>query len=734
MSLVRSLRGLVAVSGLLLFSATAAAQVPNRRGEVQFGSRQIYGSLGSSKFLEYRSIPEGLFVSQASLDLDWPEQGYYLSLWGRDPLEGDRTFRLEAGRYGRLAFTFNFDKTPHLFTTAGRSIYGRSGPGVFTIPDQLQQSLKTILATDTDPTRSGVQPDLAALQAVVEGVAQPVDLDLRREKGTASLRYTPTPAWDFQVQYSLENQRGARPFGATYSFTPMEQPEPIDYRTHEIRANVERAGKSWVIQAGYSGSLYRNEVDVLVFDNPFQPTDAAGNPSRGRIDLYPDNAAHQGTLAAAVSLPLQSRLTATGSYGVFSQNDPFQPFTINSAIANVPALPATSADARIATTLFNSALTTRPVPGLSLSLRYRFYERNNETPSLVFPGYVRTDQTVAAVARRNLPLAYSRQNASLDASWQILGPLTLRGGYEWEGWERDFRESLTTDENTVSGALDITQGGWLFLRAAFRRSDRTVGHYEAERVIHEAFPAGEPAGTLEPLEELRKFDQAARERNRAEVIARVNPGDRLSLSASYTLTDDDYHESEYGLFQNKSQGPAVELNYSLSPRVSLFAEYAWEENTSNMRSRQRQPGNDKPNNDWRSDIQDRINMYGVGLSGQLVPEKLALDLGYNLSDGTGQTNSWTPETPDLVTTAMDYPQIVSDLHVLNAALRYQFGAALEARLDYRFERYDQADFALDSMTPFMGFVEAASAGTVFLGGVRPDYRAHVTSVSFGYRF
>ncbi|MBI4539935.1 MAG: MtrB/PioB family decaheme-associated outer membrane protein [Gemmatimonadetes bacterium] len=724
----------MAVSGLVLFSATAAAQVPNRRGEVQFGSRQIYGEVGSSKFLEYRSIPEGLFLSRFSMDLDWPDQGYYLSLWGRDPLEGDQTFRLAAGRSGRLAFTFNFDKTPHLFSTAGRSLYSRTGPGVFTIPDQIQNDLKTILATDTDRTLPGVQPDLAALRAVMEGVAQPVDLGLRREKGTASLRYTPTPGWDFQVQYSLENQRGARPFGATFSFNPAEQPEPIDYKTHEIRANVERSGNGWAIQLGYSGSLYRNEVDALVFDNPFQPIDQAGNPSRGRMDLYPDNAAHQGTVSAAVSLPLQSRLTATAAYGVFSQNDPFVPFTINPTVANVPALPARSADAQIKTTLFNSSLTTRPVPGLSVSMRYRLYDRSNETPSLVFPGYVRTDQVLTAVARRNLPIAYSRQNASLDASWQILGPITVRGGYEWEGWEREFRESLTTDENTLSGAVDVTEGGWLFLRAAFRRSDRTVEDYHAEHVLHEAFPAGEPAGTLEPLEELRKFDQAARDRTRAELIARLTPGDKLSLSASYTLTDDDYHESEYGVSKNKGHGPAVELSYSLSPRLTVFAEYAREENTWNMRSRQRQPGNDKLINDWLSDIRDRVDTYGAGLSGQLLPEKLALDLTYNLSDGTGQTNTWTPLKPDIVTTAANYPGIVSDQHVFNAALRYYFGPGLETRLDYRFEKYDQVDFALDRMTPFMGFVEAASAGTFWLGGIRPDYRAHVLSVSFGYRF
>lgn len=153
-----------------------------------------------------------------------------------------------------------------------------------------------------------------------------------------------------------------------------------------------------------------------------------------------------------------------------------------------------------------------------------------------------------------------------------------------------------------------------------------------------------------------------------------------------------------------------------------------------MRSRQRQPGNDKPDNDWLSDIRDRVDTYGVELSGQLLPEKLALELTYTLSDGTGRTNTWTPGKPDLVTTAADYPRIVSDQYVVNAALRYSFGPGLEARLDDRFERYDQVDFALDPMTPFMGILDAASAGTVWLGGIRPDYRAHVMSLSFGYRF
>jgi len=730
--------GLTALGGLALLSATASAQTVSPRGEIEFGTRQLFGDLASSKFLEYRSIPEGPFLNRLALGLDWPERGYYVSLSALDALEGDQSVRVGAGQHGRFAFTFDYGKTPHLFSTSTRTIYTETAPGVFALPNQVQSTLRTILTTDTDAATAGVQPDLASLEAIVEGLARPVAADLIREKGTASLRYTPAPAWDVQVQYSLENQRGARPFGATFSFSPSEQAEPIDYRTHDVRASVEWSAESWSVQAGYQGSIYRNEVDVLIFDNPFQPTDAAGNPSRGQIDLYPDNAAHQGTLSAALKLPLESRWTASAAYGVFSQNDAFQPFTINPAVANVPSLPATSADARIKTLLLNTAVTTRPVRPLTVTARYRRYDRNNETPSLDFANYVRTDQLLGGVVRRNLPIAYTRQDASVETSWRVVGPVAVRAGYNWEGWDREHRETIATDDHTLSGAVDVTHRGWLFLRAAFRRSDRTAHDYEAHRVADETFPAGEPG--LGQLEELRKFDQADRERDRAELIARVSPGDQLSFSVTYSLTNDTYDKSEYGVLASKSWSPAVELSYSPVPRLSFFADYAHEHNSWSMRSRQRvpatatAPANDKPDNDWISDIESPVNTYGVGASGWLLPERLQLDLSYSFSDGNGRTATRTPGTPDLVTTAVDYPDIVSDLQSLNATLRYDLGPRVAVRFDYRFEEYNQEDFALDPMTSFMGNLEAISAGSVWLGATRPDFRAHISSLSLSYRF
>ena len=297
---------------------------------------------------------------------------------------------------------------------------------------------------------------------------------------------------------------------------------------------------------------------------------------------------------------------------------------------------------------------------------------------------------------------------------------------------------MSTGENTLGGAVDVTHEGWLFVRAAYRRSNRTEHDYEAHRVAEEAFPNGEPG--LGQLEELRKFDQASRKRDRAEIVARVSPGESFSLSAAYSLTTDAFHETEYGLEKAESRSPSLEITYSPSARFTLFGELTRENNDWDMRSRQRNPpaganpANDKAANDWVSEIRDHVNTYGVGLTGELIPDKMEIDLSYVISDGNGLTSTHTPGTPDLVTTAADYPAIVSDSRVLAATLQYRLSDRVSVRVDHRYEKYESIDFALDPMAPFMGFVDAASITTTWLGVTRPGFSAHVSSLGFVYRF
>ncbi len=720
----RPLRLGLAVSALSLVAAPASAQTTTT-SEFEFGIRQMSGDRSSSKFLEYRDIPEGIFLRNVRVGVDWGAVGYYATFNARDALEGDQSAQLQAGKYGRWELTVDFQETPHLFTNTGRSIYSEETPGVYTLSDQIQAELETIAATDIDPSTPGLQLDLVAFEALVDELARQVSISLFRERTQASLRVTPSPEWDLNIQYSRENQTGGRPFGTNFGFNANEQIEPTDYETHEIQGSVERKGEGWMVRAGYIGGSFRNNVSELVWDNPISAIADVESPSAGRVDLYADNSRHQGTLSAGLSLPLRGRLTSSLAYGVSTQNDPLLPFTVNDAIEGVPALPATTANAKFTTMQFNSVLTVKPARRVAVNLRYRLYDRDNEMPSLLFTDYVRTDAFLAVERRVNLPLVYARQNASADVTWRALSVLSVRGGYEWEGWERTYRDTRSTSENAFKVTADVTRG-WLFLRASFRRSDRTASDYDPSRARNASIPDGT---ALPELAALRRFDEADRVRNRAEFIARVRPSQKFSASVSLSLADDDYGGTEYGLLKSTSLIPAVEVSVSPIPTLTFFADYAYAFDKHKMRSRQRVLVNDSPDNDWVSKIEDRVNTYGGGLFGEMLDSKLSVDLRYQRSDGEGQTNTWTPGTADLVTTATNYPGIVSDIQSFDATVRYRLSASLALGVEYRLEKYDQVDFALDPMAPFMGSVDVLSAKSTWLGVTRPDYRAYIGSLS-----
>jgi hypothetical protein len=81
-------------------------------------------------------------------------------------------------------------------------------------------------------------------------------------------------------------------------------------------------------------SEFNNHNDALTVDNSRRATDSPTlGSSRGRIDLYPDNQALRGQ--ADVRYDLGKRTQFFGRFGAsrMTQNDPWLPFTINSAFS-----------------------------------------------------------------------------------------------------------------------------------------------------------------------------------------------------------------------------------------------------------------------------------------------------------------------------------------------------------------------------------------------------------------
>ncbi len=724
--------------GLALCWAPALCAQHVISGGAELGGRQFNGTLSSSKFTEYRDLPAGMFVNAFSLNLMNTGHVHFLSLGGSHVGQQDQNFAAQLGVRGRFKLELEWGQAPHNYTNTARTVFTNPGSGELVMPDLLQNRLRTILTTDLNPRVSGVQFDTLAITDLVLGSARGVDVVSRRDRGKATLNYSPTEELDVKVHYSNEQRSGTKPLGGNFGFNPVELLEPTDYRTQEVLTSLEYAAKGGNVQLGYSASLFDNNVDVLVWDNPFREIDAVNNPSRGRTDLYPNNTAQKVSFSGAANLPSSTRLMATVSYGWRRQDDRFIPFTINAALdtlRNFPRLPAASLNGKVGTTLVNFSLTNRSSSSVWLSARYRFFDYNNQTPGLVFPGYVGYDNNVSSVQRRNVAIGYKKMNASADATLRPMRDVSLKVGYERENWDRTHRDAEKTEENIYKASLDYTPRSGLLLRTSYSFGAKKTPHYDWEEVAHEAFPVGEPAGTLGQLPQLRKFDMATRDRNRANVLAQVTPSDRVTFTTSFGLANDRFKESEYGLRRNRSNNVSFDVSLSPTYDLALFASYTRENFNYAMRSRQRvpqagaTPANDTPNNDWGSDLKDAVNTFGAGLSWSAVPEKVDVSLDFSSSDAKGIIatkalgNSATPGF--LVTTAQDYPDTRSRLHQLRSSVGYRLSEHFTQRLEYRFERYKESYFNQDVMTPYMLPVDPGTAGGVFLGARQPGYSAHI---------
>lgn len=740
---------LLSVIALLCSASCLHAQFVTD-AKMEMGARQFNGSLGSSKFTEYRDLRAGLFANMFSLTMIKSDATEVLSLWGTNIGQRDQNLNVQLAMPGKLKLNLQWDEIPHNYTNSARTVFSGAGSGVLLMPSIVRNRARTILATDLNPTVTGVQFDTAAISGLITGSARGVDVVSQRNKGIATLAYSPFDELDIKFQYSNEMRSGTKPYGGTFSFNPVELLEPTQFRTQEALTSIEYAMKDLTVQLNYSASIFKNNVDVLEWDNPFREIDAVGSSSRGRIDLYPDNMAQNFGFSAAANLPLSTRLMATGSFGTRTQDDKFIPFTINTALdtlATFPKMPATRLNGKVGTTMMNVSLVNRFFSEVWINARFRLFDYKNETPSLIFPGYVSTDNSVSTVARGNVPIGYKRTNVMVDATLRMVKDVSLKVGFEREDWERKHRDAEKTNENIYKASLDYTPQTWLLVRTSFSLGTKKTPHYDAEEVAHIAFPNGEPATALAQLPLLRKFDMAARDRSRASALIQLTPLDILSITGSFGLTDDKFKESLYGMLSNKSNNFSVDLTVNPTYDLAFFASYTKEDFKYAMQSRQRVPlsgtvpANDSTKNDWLSEMKDGVNTYGVGLRWSIIPDQVDFSIDFSLSDGKGTTATkalYNPGTlPDprfIVTTAQNYPDTRSILRQLRASLGYHLTDHFTPRLEYRFEGYSESYFNQDAMEPYMLPVDPATSGAVFLGARQPGYSAHIIYLILSYTF
>ena len=735
-------------------------------GEVTLGGQATDVNNNSSKFTEYRGVPEGivapgyhLFGQTAELKYDF--RGYTIQ-------SDDQRYTLRTDFKG-ARLNADYTRIPHYFGNDGRSLLTDTGNGVFTLGSGLQQRYQTAITSVPRTTvnfaflNNLVAPDLASGQLtdlkLVRGRAR-VDLDLTRDKPV-----------DVRLSYFREDRSGDRAAaGASFGFgNVVELPEPVDYVTQDVSATAS-VNRSWGSVRGIvKYNWFANGTPVLSFANPFRSTDATdasayqapgsasvGGPAFGRVALPPDNSAFTGSVGATFKLPRKTRFIADLSYGRWTQNStPFIAYTTNTAItipvaaANLNTLPTQKLDGKA--NVINQAytLSSRPVRNLTLTARVRSYDLRNETPRVTLPGYVRFDGVWEDIGRISVPYGYGNDRADATASYDF-GPVTVEAGYKYVAFHRTFREAEKTTENGVILAANLRPHDGIILRGSFEHARRGYDHYIAEESEDASFTTPGAPANLFALEEERggpvpgRYDQARKDFDRFTGLLQVSPVDKVSVSLSYLYARDNYNEFDsgqfkadtdlYGLNRMSYDSLSVDLDYTPVDRVNLYAFYGRENNKNWQRGRQSAATVSlNPIDDWFSIVADKVDSFGGGAGLVLVPEKLNLSATgrYQKVNGDNDITAPTGGAVEVAKRALGGPlgfTAYDDTRILtvNGEVTYSLPKSWAVTLGGWYENYKIADA---NAAPFNYL-----PGGLFLNANDGNYRGTVGYVRLSYRW
>ncbi|MGW8300565.1 MAG: MtrB/PioB family decaheme-associated outer membrane protein [Desulfobacterales bacterium] len=672
--------------------------IANLSGEASVLGRPLRsGDDESSKFTEYSDLNP----VTGEWDLKYEKENEYrIETDAQNIGQDDQYYSLGVNQYGKFKAGVSYNEIPHRYTFGVKTLYSGVGSGNLTLPDSLQSDLQ-----------NGVITIDQAFNNAVSG-----DPEFDRKTTKLNFDWLAKDPFSFRTEFSYEKQDGSRPMFGSFgtAFTTVELFEPIDNETYQIKLIAEYAKLPFFLNATYQYSNFKNNENTLIFDNPFRATDALLGPSRGRIDLAPDNDYHNASVSGSYTdLPFKGRISGTAAWGWMRQNDDLIPYTINTAIA-APPLPNDSADAEVKTSLYNVLLSARPTNKMHVKGRFRYYEYDNDTQEINFPGFVSADDFFDATPIVNQPVSYKKMRAKTDLGYDVWKRSRLNLGYTYDRIEQTNREVDNIQDHIFSGAIDTNPSSWLSLKASYERTERDISNYDFDVYLGGGLD-------LEQLAGLRKYTEADVSRDRVQFMANVFPVEPLAFSGSFIYGRDDFDKSAFGLTDDEHYILSLDADYALTDRLHLNAFYSYEKYENTQKGFGEFDGG--PDTDWDAKGRDVINTAGGGIKFGIIPDRLDFDISYSYSKVDGNIDFNVPGGG-----AVDWDSVdETELHILDTKLSYHIWKGCFLTLGYVYEKFKYDDYNVEGFTH-------TPTDAILAGTLPQDYTAHIGYMKLTYKF
>lgn len=668
-----------------------------------------------SKFEEYKRVRDGFLFRRFRIESNPEGSPYFFRLVGRGPSELDQSYILDTGMYGRYRATLEWSGLPHLYARGTKSFFGSGGPGVYVVPDSIQSRLQNA----PDASLPGEVQALLATQPFVT-------LQVQRETLKYDQRFNITDKWSVRFRLLDEKRYGDRPHGIgayervgtslgdTFRVLSIELPRPVDYRTDQIVFGSSYITSRWGLNFDYTYSRFRNREYSLVFDNPFRITDmqATSNGNfnrlrfaRGSETFEPDNHSNSFLFSGYIQLPHDTRLASALGWSRWRQDEAFVPFTTNTAVtaSNLPpgvtptqleALPERSLDGKVNTFTQDHLLSSKLTKKLAFNAHYRYYDYDNDSRQIEFPGYAAVGESfwrtnIAGLPIENEPVSYLRRKLGAEAAWEITKQVTWKWEYEWENLSRVHRQVAHSDEHTIGTQLSLRPFKRFDSKLLYKYSDRTPEKYDPG---------------VKEFSLLRLYDQAKRVRHDLNYQWELHIKPQLGVSGTFGYLSDDYDQNFFGLTRYTMGSGSVDMLYMPKENTTIYANYSRELIRSNLQSVAKTAAPFDLRNRWDRLTRDLVDSFGIGVTSFAINDKLFLDCHYNFSLGSERITTANPSAPlpnaVLNATAFPWPEVRTRFHELNTDVSYQIKPNVALGFRYTYQPYRLSDFAWDGLSPY----------------------------------
>jgi MtrB/PioB family decaheme-associated outer membrane protein len=692
--------GWMAIGPSLAFAQAAAPQAPTPPAPAQAAppaaaaedTRSLFeptwrqfmigGRLASvdgdpARWQRYEDLRDGLLFTNARYAREWADTGQSFRVAADNVGWRDQRFVGDYDRPGRFRVAGFWDQIPQFYSIDTHTPYTSSQPGVLVLDDN---------------TQSAIQGGRATLSAYVP-IAPQFDLEERRDIGMVTFTATPETALDLTATFRTQRHVGELPWGASFGFSnDVEIGLPYNSRANDLTIGAEWTNQKSMRRVAYDGSWFQNHDGTVVWDSPLRLTDALeagsstdGFPGHGRMAMWPSNTAQTVSFGGYTKLARRTQLTGFLSYGIWNNDEPLLPFTINSVLPTL-TLPRATAQAEANVFSTNLNLVSRPGTDWRMSARFRQYSFDNQTPHGGIPEFVSYDSGVStSLTGGPEPYTHSRTTFAADATWTGISPLALAVGYTHNGSGHEFRIFEDTGENVVTFTADAVGTQWATFRAQYEIGDRSgSGLNEALLVQIGEQPA------------MRHYDVANRSRQRFTGQIDLVPNESWTVSASAGFGQDDYDDSYFGLQEASFRTVSFGVDFMQPGGFGAGGSYNYERYTGFQQSRSASPGvqEDDPLRDWTTDSKEHVHYFSLYVTPPRIGDATEARFSYDYSNARANYfYGLVPGSP--LTPPSQLPEAYNTLQELKLDVRHRLSRRLAATFSYVYEPFRVYDFAMD---------------------------------------